>query len=309
LKDAGFELPEILTVGMTAGRKLGGLRPWAWSPDAVEMLQPYANDVGPTMPQQWRDALPPEWFSKKIGLRLEEALGPQATTGKILRDSDAILAEINNLLASGQALLKAPMACAGRGHLRVNAESDPAKTRSWISNTLAGHGAVVVEPWLDRVVDFSALYEIQPDGEANLVGFTRMDNDAAGRFLGIRVSHKWGNLLEPDVAEFLFREARVMDIYQDEIPKHLANLLPGYVGPLCVDAMVHRAADGSLVLKRVVEMNVRMTMGRIAWEWMRRKPGCCGGRLRLLRKDDPPPTDGLFLNDPTTATTFLAHWS
>ena len=81
--------------------------------------------------------------------------------------------------------------------------------------------------------------------------------------------------------------------------------------------MVHRTADGSLALKRVVELNVRMTMGRIAWEWMRRKPGCGNGRLRLLRR--PTLTDddlaeliagpGIFLNDPATATTFLAHWS
>jgi hypothetical protein len=317
LKDAGFELPEILTIGTAAGRKLGGLRPWAWSPDAAETLRPYAGDVAPAMAQPSREALPPEWFSKEIGLRLEGLLGSQQETGKLLRDADAVLAELDTLMASGQALLKAPMACAGRGHLRVNAESDPAKTRGWIANTLAGHGAAVVEPWLERVLDFSALYEMKPGGEVETVGFTRMENDAAGRFLGIRVSHKWGNLLEPEVAEFLFREARVLEIYQEQIPPLLANLLPGYVGPLCVDAMVHRAADGSLALKRVVEMNVRMTMGRIAWEWMRRKPGCGSGHLRLLRRQTMTDSDlaellagpGIFLNDAATASTFLAHWS
>ncbi len=316
LKDAGFELPEILALGTPAGRKLGGLRPWAWSPDAVEMLRPYADDVAANMAQRWREALPSEWFSKAIGLRLEKELGAQEETGKLLRDADAVLTEISKLLESGQALLKAPMACAGRGHLRVNAASDPAKTRGWIANTLAGHGAVVVEPWLERMLDFSALYEMKPGGEVELVGLTRMENDAAGRFLGIHVSHKWGNLLEPEIAEFLFREARVMAIYQNKIQPLLAKLLPGYVGPLCLDAMVHRRPDGTLALKRVVELNVRMTMGRIAWEWMRRKPGCCGGRLRLLRRQTLTDEEiaelaagpGIFLNDPATAVGFLAHW-
>jgi len=316
LKEAGYELPEILTSGSPAGRKLGGLRPWAWSPDAVEQLRPYAGDISSNMDQPWREALPAEWFSKEIGLRLEQDLGPQPETGKLFRDAESALAETNRLMENGQALLKAPMACAGRGHLRVNAASDPLKTRGWVDNTLASHGSVVVEPWLDRLLDFSALYEMRPGG-ISLVGFTRMENDDAGRFLGIHVSQKWGNLMEPEIAEFLFREARVMEVYQEQILSKLPDLLPGYSGPLCVDAMVHRRPDGSLALKRVVELNVRMTMGRIAWEWMKRKPGCGGGRLRLMRRQTMTDEEiaelargpGIFLNDSDTATTFLAYWS
>lgn len=316
LKDAGYDLPEILTVGSPAGRKLGGLRPWAWSPDAVGQLRPYADDVSPQVDSQWREAVPAHWLSKEIGLRLEQALGPQPETGVLLHGVDEILAEIDRHLAGGQALLKAPFACAGRGHLRMNAASDPVKTRGWIANTLASHGAVMVEPWLERVMDFSALYEMKPGGSVTLVGLTRMENDAAGRFTGIRVSPKWGTLLDPQIAVFLFREAGAMGIYQEQIPVLLKNLLPGHVGPLCVDAMVHRRADGSLALKRVVEMNVRLTMGRIAWEWMKRRPGSSGGCLRLLRRPLLGGSDlthliegpGIFLNDPAQATRFLAYW-
>ncbi len=316
LKNAGYELPEILSLGTPAGRKLGGLRPWAWSPDAVEQLRPYVADVSPNMEQPWREALPAVWFSKEIGLRLEQALGPLPETGVLLHEPNAVIAEINRLLAAGQVLLKAPMSYAGRGHLRVNAASDPAKTRGWIENTLASHGGIVVEPWLDRLIDFSVLYEMKAGGEVSLIGLTRMENDAAGRFLGIRVSPKWGTLLEPEAAVFLFREARVMEVYQEQIPALLGELLPGYCGPLGVDAMLHRRPDGSLALKPVVEVNVRLTMGRIAWEWMKRRPGSGGGRLRLLRRKtltdkalaDLTNGPGIFLNDPASATQFLAHW-
>ncbi len=316
LKNAGYELPEILTSSSPPGRKLGGLRPWAWSPDAVEQLRPYAADVSSTMDQPWREALPADWFSKEIGLRLEQALGPVPETGGLFRDAESVLAATRPHLLSGQALLKAPMSYAGRGHLRVNSASDPARTRGWIDNTLASHGAVVVEPWLDRVLDFSALYEMKPGGVVSLIGLTRMENDSAGRFLGIRVSPKWGTLLDPEIAVFLFREARVMEIYQQKIPAILPALLPGYVGPLGVDAMVHRHENDSLTLKPVVEMNVRMTMGRVAWEWMKRRPGTSGGSLRLLRRQSLAPDElaqltngpGIFLNDPASATTFLAHW-
>jgi uncharacterized ferritin-like protein (DUF455 family) len=315
LKNAGYELPEILPAGTPPGRKLGGLQPWAWSPDAVEQLRPYADDVSPGMDRPWREALPAVWFSKEIGLRLESALGPVPETGMLCRDAKSAMSEIERHLADGQALLKVPFACAGRGHLRVNRESLPNKTRGWIDNTLAAHGGVVVERWLDRVLDFSALYQMKPDGVVEHVAFTVMQNDAAGRFLGIRVGPKWGNLMDSKIAEFLFREARVMAIYQNQLPPLLAELLPGYTGPLCVDAMVHRRADGSFALKPVVEVNVRFTMGRLAWEWGKRGPGG-GGRLRILRKQalgDQEIADlidgpGLFLNDPASATTFLAYW-
>lgn len=316
LRNAGYTLPEILPLDTPTGRKLGGMRPWAWSPDAVEKLRPYADDVSPQVAQHWRESLPAEWFSKEIGLRLEHALGPVPETGVLVSDVESALAEIARLPATGQALLKAPMSYAGRGHLRVNAASHPDKTRGWIQNTLAGHGGIVIEPWLDRVLDFSALYEMKPSGEVLLIGLTRMENDAAGRFLSIRVNPKWGTLLEPEAAEFLFREARVMELYQVKIPPLLEQLLPGYVGPLCVDAMLHRRADGALALKPVVEVNVRMTMGRIAWEWMKRSPGSKGGRLQLLRRQTLTAEEfvslrngpGIFLNDPACALMFLAHW-
>jgi len=319
LKAAGFELPEILPFPARPGRKLGGLRPWAWSPDAAKILQPLAADVASNIDWQWRGDVPIEWFSKEIGLRLEASLAggeTPAAQNRLFTDANHALDAIQSLLVSGQALLKAPFACAGRGHLRVNHESLPEKSRGWIENTLAAHGSVVVEPWLDRVMDFSALYEMRADGSVEWIGMTRMENDAAGRFTATRVGHKFGNLLEPDIAVFLFREAGAMRIYQDHIPAALPELLPGYIGPLCVDAMVHRDAAGSLALKPVVELNVRMTMGRLAWEWMKRSPNPSGGCLRILRKtavDGEAIRDlgkkGVFLNEPESAEVFLAHWS
>lgn len=202
----------------------------------------------------------------------------------------------------------------------MNADSLPAKTRGWIDNTLAAHGAVVVEPWLDRVLDFSALYDAKPGGAVELLGFTVMDNDPAGRFQGIRVAPKFGSLLtQSDTRHFLLstrhcREAAT-DLYQKQLPPLLANLLPGYEGPLCIDAMVHRRADGSLALKPVVELNVRFTMGRLAWEWMKRS-GNQPSRLRLLRKATMSPEEitalshgpGVLLNDPEKAELFLIQW-
>lgn len=316
LKRAGFVLPEIQRVGTPGGRKLSGLRPWAWSPDAAAQLEPVAADVAASSAEPWRAPLPHAWFSKELGLRLEAQLGGFPETGQLCRDAQGAEAAVAGMLAGGgQALLKAPYACAGRGHLRVNHASDAARTRGWIANTLGGHGGVVVERWLDRVLDFSALYQAHADGRIELLALTQMENDAAGRFVGIRVGGKWGSGLDPELAEFLFREARVMDWYQEKVPAALATVLAGYAGPLCVDAMVHRGADGRLALKPVVEVNVRFSMGRIAWEWLQQLGGQRAGRLRILRRqqldagqlEELAAGPGMFLNDPGRARQFLAY--
>ncbi|WP_052573461.1 DUF455 family protein [Haloferula sp. BvORR071] len=314
LKRAGFELPEIATVDELRGRKLGGLRPWAWSPDAGRYLKPLAAEVSAGVAWQWREA-PRDWFSKEIGIRLEERLGLMER-GCVCRSVEEAQSAIDALLLSGQALAKAPFAHAGRGHRRINRESPIEATRNWLANTIAAHGCVIIEPWLERVIDFSALYEMDAGGCAELIGLTLMDNDAAGRFLGTRVSPKWASMLDPEVAAFLHRDAQVMAWYQEKIPAVFAELLPGYVGPLGVDAMVYRRADGPLALKHVVELNVRMTMGRVALELLQKSAPNRQGRFRILRKgrEEIPEGGGslqggvILINDPAQAREFVAVW-
>ena len=316
LKRAGFDLPEFATVEELRGRKLGGLRPWAWSPDASRYLKPLAGEVSTGVPWQWQE-LPREWFSKEVGVRLEELLGlPER--GSICRSVEEALGVTGSLLANGQVLAKAAFSYAGRGHKRINRESPPETTRNWFANVIAGHGCVIVEPWLDRVADFSALYEMDAASRVELVGLTLMENDAAGRFLGTRVSPKWASMLQPEVAAFLHREANVMTWYQEKIPAAVQGLLSGYVGPLGIDAMVYRHADGSLTLKHVVELNVRMTMGRVALELLRKSAPNHQGRFRIIRKGKAEAGDLEFagslhggkiaLNEPARAREFIAVW-
>jgi len=312
LKQAGLELPEIVAhadLPALAGRKLGGLRPWAWSPDASALLAPLAGDVSPSMPWQWRAPLPAAWFSKELGVRLETALDCPGERAVVCRDVESALAETRARLATGAVLLKAAHSCAGRGHYRVEPGRTEEPARAWLAQAIAKHGAVTVERWLERVADFSALYEIHDGGRVELTGLTVMENDAAGRFLGTRVAYKWGSMFEPETAAFLFKQARVMDWYEHRIPAALPGLLPGYTGPVGIDAMVHRLADGSPALKPVVEVNVRMTMGRVALELQKRPAFRGNGRFRILRKAawEPAP-HRVALSDPASAQEFIAVW-
>ena len=304
LKKAGFDLPEIVdhmdqaACKELADRKLGGLRPWAWSPDAAVVLAPYAENVSANVPWQLAESTPAIFFSKEIGTRLECKLELSEGVGIFCCDIDQIMTELAERLPQGDVLLKAAFACAGRGHLRILQNSQPEESRPWIQNTLAKHGGMMVEPWLERVLDFSSLYEIgvaeaaeneSPDVVAKWIGMTRMENDAAGRFLGTIVHPKWGSDLDVDLREFLFRERKVTQFYRQTLPEILPEILPGYLGPVGVDAMVFRTPEGGFGLRHVVELNVRMTMGRVALELHKKlpTPAVSGrvGRFRILRKN------------------------
>ena len=74
IKQAGFALPEFVELkngrvdeaSSLHARKLGGLRPWAWGPDSVELLQPlFANVSGETHSASERfDARNAQLYSK-----------------------------------------------------------------------------------------------------------------------------------------------------------------------------------------------------------------------------------------------------
>ena len=281
LKRVGFQIPEVLEVGKLNDRKLGGLRPWAWSPDASELFQTHRDQVPRSASWKWREAIPDEWLSKEIGVRFQELLDT-GDRSRICSDLDSAKECLGSQLSEGPALIKGVYGCAGRDHLRV-ADGEEAKARDWLTRVLAQHSKVVIEGWRDRVADFSALYEMDAE-KVQLMGMTVMENDPHGRFVATRVAPKWGSMFDKEVAAYLFREADVMDWYEERIPAALQKLLPGYVGPLGVDAMVYRKPDGSLDWTPVVELNVRMTMGRVALELMGKSRPGAGGKLTFLRR-------------------------
>lgn len=283
LKNLGFELPEIIQSDELDDRKLGGLRPWAWSSDAVDLLKPYAGQVSEKLAWQWREALPALWFSKEIGMMLSEKLGLSENVGVFCKSFEEALTVTEQYILQGDVLIKAAHACAGRGHMRVKKNEGDSYHR-WLKNTLVAHGGVCIEPWLDRELDFSSLYEMKADGVVDFLGMTVMENDASGRFLGSRVSHKWGSEFDEEMRRFLFCEENVNKWYRDLIPQALRELLPNYTGPIGVDAMVYRQSDGSLALRHIIELNVRMTMGRVSLELQRKYSPGRSGLFKILRK-------------------------
>ena len=382
IKQAGFALPEFVELNRAfslADRKLGCLRPWAWGPDSVELLEPlFASLTGeqrtkeqsfnPGIAQLYSKA----WSAKLLRKILGRAGSPLSAAGygqgpeRRAEDSDEsrascapCLCALDDVGVTVDSLADALSAIAvvrGRGHhpivvkealglagsnsLRLFEPELLETHRRWMANVLQNGRSLVVEPWLDRVRDFSVQLEMTPGG-LKLCGYTGLINDARGQFQGNWAeSHHHKRMPAGVVAEF--REpanisGRLLHLYADILVLLEEEFRrAGFLGPAGIDAFVYRTPSGDCRLKPVVEINPRYTMGRVTVELMKQTcQGSCGllrlvnrpmaraggfddfpgyarslsERFPLSLEDGPVPrirAGALCLNDPAQAQTCLA---
>ena len=402
IKQAGFALPEFVEMNWSAGlrpgvmratalkragpeagaptafvnlteRKLGRLRPWAWGPDSVELLEPiFANLTGEkrTASQSFNPGIA-QLYSKAWSAALlkqilagrrrgDEARFSKAESGKkkaeiersLLPPSQGFGAtstsaaaenwlctehEVGVAVDSLDDALEAIAAIRRRGHHKVvvkqalglaggNAirlfEPELLEThRRWMANAVENHRQLVVEPWLERVLDFSVQLEMTADG-LKLCGYTGLLNDAKGQFQGNWAAPKFERRIPANVIE-LFHEppafagpklgedetcsvarthcvlspnwatarrrpdiaTRLHALYADIFSLLEAELRRAdFLGPVGIDAFVYRTPQGDCRLKPIVEINPRYTMGRLTVELMKQVAPGSHGWFRLVSR-------------------------
>ena len=286
LLDVGLEVPECEALtpdgclsadSLQRQRKLNELRPWAWCPQSAALMMPLNP---PEVADRWNAAIR-QLYAKDWQV---ENLGIEST---VCRNQKELVQAAATLAAMGHAegVAKAPFGAAGQKNQKFST-ADPVTLQPWATRMMAHQGAVVVEPWLDRVLDFSVQYDSAPSA-LHRVGFVQLQNDRRGQFQACVAGSKFCRGLSPEITRFLMNGA--LSLYEKEIPEKLIPLLSGakYVGPVGIDAFVHRMADGTLALRPVVEMNPRFTMGRLTWELMRRVAAGRTVRFELIRSAQP----------------------
>jgi hypothetical protein len=115
-----------------------------------------------------------------------------------------------------------------------------------------GH-ALILEPWVKRLLDFSSQWHIDRLGKVELIGVTKLLNTDKGVYLGTVV----GSLSELFGADLVFVREH-LSVAESHL-KHIVEA--GYFGDLGMDAMLFESAKtGKTVLHPIVEVNARMTM-------------------------------------------------
>jgi hypothetical protein len=156
-----------------------------------------------------------------------------------------------------------------------------AAQRQWLARALQHGRQLVIEPWLERELDFSVQLEMGTR-TLKLCGYSGLINDRKGQFQANWAAASYDRRIPANVAA-LFSEpadisSRLQRLYGDIFSLLEVELLRAdFVGPVSIDAFVYRTAHGDCRLKPVVEINPRYTMGRLTLELMKQTcPGSCG---------------------------------
>jgi hypothetical protein len=223
---------------------------------------------------------------KAFAVRLAEDLGvvPETLRGCVsvlepaeLEDPEHALAAIRDRLAAWPAdrfdafTLKPRFGCNARGRLGgLRSRLEPEKICGGLAR-LARRGGAILEPWLERSGDLSAHWWIFEDGDCRLLGTLEAITNGAGLCLGHRGQiDSRGRVASGHRVDEPLREVSA------EVAQAASRA--GHRGPLCIDAFCFRSPDSPSreVLRPLVEVNARFSVGWTALAWLRR-----------LRRDDP----------------------
>ncbi len=301
-------------------RKLGRLQPWAWGPDSLELLAPLFEKVTAESrrPDQRYNRKIAQLYSKVWSAELLRKLlmlfESQNATNNTARPSirseppaerwlctaqevgvavdsmDAAHAAIATIRARGhhKIVIKEALGLAGGNAIRLwEPEVLPAQTR-WMQRAFESGQQLVVEPWLEREIDFSAQLEMTSEG-LKLCGYTGLTNDARGQFQANWARSGSERRIPPQAIDLLQDPAdigrRVERLYAELfVMLEIELACADYIGPVGIDAFVYRSQDGHCCLKPLVEINPRYTMGRVTLELLKHAcPGRCG-EFRLVNR-------------------------
>ncbi len=235
----------------------------------------------------------------------EERLVPPVLRGAIhVLSADALLApdaadRIEATLANAPAFarerftLKPRLGTSGRGRVAGRGGRLDRERLGGALERLAGRGGAVLEPWLERIEDFSVQLHVAEEG-VTMLGSLVQELAPSGRYLGHRGElDSRGRIFTGRPEEEALREAAALVA--------VAARERGFRGPCGVDAFSFREPEADApVLRPVVELNARFTAGlvtvglvRRALPLLKRKLGFgpgerLGFRFRLQDEADTP---------------------
>jgi len=301
LKQAGFALPEFVeksAMKTLAGRKLGDLRPWAWSPDSLELLSPLfaqlsnklrspASSFNAELAQLYSKGWSAN-FQRNLLLKTQDEpwLCREGEVGVAVTTLPEALDAVERFRKAGhhRLVVKQAIGLAGHNALRLWEPRLLESQRRWMAHSLEAGRQLVIEPWLERVADFSIQLEMT-ERKLEIRGFTGLVNDEKGQF-----EANWAEPgfkrqpPQPILAsfrgprDFASRFQKLCGLILSTLESALRDV--GFLGPLGIDAFVYRDSAGESRLKPIVEINPRYTMGRLTLELMR---ATCPGSYGLFR--------------------------
>ena len=151
----------------------------------------------------------------------------------------------------GSAVIKLPWSSSGRGIL-YSAQIPRDTLRNYISGIIHRQGSALIEPHLQRINDFAALFQCE-GSQAHFRGLSAFNTDNRGCYIG--------NIIAPQS-----HIARHIGIDLTDTISRLTSIIsniiaPFYSGWLGVDMLTYADSHGHTALAPCIEVNLRSTMG------------------------------------------------
>lgn len=213
---------------------------------------------------EWREIL-----SRRTSVRTEWVLAditkaePAAKPAIVRTESELRAAMADEGRTGDSIVIKSLWSASGRGVRFFRKRYDTEAALIYGMNCIGADGAAVVETKLSRLAEFSFLFHMA-GGEVIYEGINRYMS-AEGGAMGWELAGP-----QPNIYNLSAHEEDIAAAAAD-----LANALSitlqgtGYVGPVGVDAMIYRGADGAARLRPCTEVNVRHCMGHVAQGMLR----------------------------------------
>jgi hypothetical protein len=190
---------------------------------------------------------------RRFALRLQRRIGqalPASETAQTVEDAATAIRAAAAASPLGAWVAKAAHCAAGRGRVAAKCPEPDERHLAALDHLLHLHDAVVVEPWMPRLADFSATGTATATGAEDLL-FHDLENTQRGDFRGI------GSPAALEPAESVLLAATAA-----EAGRALAKA--GYRGPFGIDAFRWKDAQGGQRFHPLCEINARLTFGRVA---------------------------------------------
>jgi hypothetical protein len=192
----------------------------------------------------WADADAKAANDRRLALALAERRGVALPGAKVI-------ARVDEIDIAGPWVVKAPWTAAGRD--RCHGEGAPThEQRTRVGRLLAMAGALVLEPWCDRIVDAGVCATVTADGMVSAHPAHGLITDRRGGFLGIDLAPPALEPAERDLLATMVAAAGAL------LAEH------GYAGPFAVDAFAYRDPSGARRFQPLSEINARFSFGWIA---------------------------------------------
>lgn len=144
-------------------------------------------------------------------------------------------------------LAKRVMHSAGRGNCLFKRDQRPARFKQWIN----ADGGFLLQPFVDRKLDFSSLWWISPQRDICHISYSRMIISREGRYQGCLLGPH-DQLFANDMQWLKTHKTQALDLLAQ-----VAAL--GFFGFIGLDAMVYRLFNEQ-ILTNIIEINARQTL-------------------------------------------------